>query len=399
MITLSCLVGLVALTAPPIIELPSLQNNEVNVPMRLRDATPPTASDPGDAFQVTVRSPLAERVLPAQTSKQFPGELFFILPPQWENEMRLADRLGLTDAPAIPGSPLIVEDDGEEKFWVRDADGPVLAYNYGIQKRDDIAEDRWRACYIHPIFGLDGETMTDDFPADHVHHRGLFWAWPEIQYDGGRYDIWHLRGIRPRFEGLRYNESGPVCALLGLQVGWYIGDNRVVDEKVDLTVWRKGEIGRALDVVIQLRATQNTVIIGGQGDRGYGGFNLRYAPRTDHAVSTPMGRHQRDGMRVEYPWADYSARFDGANRISGMSIFPNPLNPDYPPEWLLRNYGIFSMAWPSVGEYAIEPDGPPLVLRFRVWTHRGDVDEGKVNEAWQVYLDPTPETDVIAASE
>jgi len=37
-----------------------------------------------------------------------------------------------------------------------------------------------RANYIHPLYGLDGEILTEDFPADHLHHRGIFWAWHQV---------------------------------------------------------------------------------------------------------------------------------------------------------------------------------------------------------------------------
>jgi AcrR family transcriptional regulator len=41
----------------------------------------------------------------------------------------------------------------------------------------DVPEKFRRSCYIHPLYGLDGEVMTEDFPVDHRHHRGVFWAW------------------------------------------------------------------------------------------------------------------------------------------------------------------------------------------------------------------------------
>ena len=34
-----------------------------------------------------------------------------------------------------------------------------------------------RANYLHPLYDLDGAVITDDFPKDHPHHRGIFWTW------------------------------------------------------------------------------------------------------------------------------------------------------------------------------------------------------------------------------
>jgi sugar/nucleoside kinase (ribokinase family) len=33
---------------------------------------------------------------------------------------------------------------------------------------EGVPEDRRRSCYIHPIYGLDGQVLTDDFPKDHL---------------------------------------------------------------------------------------------------------------------------------------------------------------------------------------------------------------------------------------
>jgi hypothetical protein len=62
-----------------------------------------------------------------------------------------------------------------------EGDRPVLAYNAGIQTKAGVPAVLARSCYVHPLYGLDGEVLTDDFPRDHYHHRGLFWAWPHIR--------------------------------------------------------------------------------------------------------------------------------------------------------------------------------------------------------------------------
>lgn len=37
-----------------------------------------------------------------------------------------------------------------------------------------------RSNYIHPLFDLNDEVITEDFPKDHLHHRGVFWAWHQV---------------------------------------------------------------------------------------------------------------------------------------------------------------------------------------------------------------------------
>ena len=38
--------------------------------------------------------------------------------------------------------------------------------------------------YIHPLYSLDGDTLTQQSPPDHPHHRGVFWAWHQIYING-----------------------------------------------------------------------------------------------------------------------------------------------------------------------------------------------------------------------
>ncbi len=40
--------------------------------------------------------------------------------------------------------------------------------------------------YIHPLYNLSGDVMTEEFPPDHPYHRGVFWAWHQLYADGKR---------------------------------------------------------------------------------------------------------------------------------------------------------------------------------------------------------------------
>jgi len=81
-----------------------------------------------------------------------------------------------------------------------DGDKAVLVYNHGVLRQPGVPIDRARSTYIHPLYGLDGEVLTDDFPRDHYHHRGLFWAWPHVTLGAQHHDLWMLRGIEQKFE-------------------------------------------------------------------------------------------------------------------------------------------------------------------------------------------------------
>jgi hypothetical protein len=110
---------------------------------------------------------------------------------------------------------------------------PVFVYNHGVMPPPaGVPADRARSTYVHPIYGLDGEVLTDDFPKDHYHHRGLFWSWPHVRIGDEHYDLWMLKGIEQRFERWLAREADAAGATLGVENGWYVGDRKVMREQV-----------------------------------------------------------------------------------------------------------------------------------------------------------------------
>ena len=74
-----------------------------------------------------------------------------------------------------------VVNDKSLKLW--EGERPVFVYNHGVITSQSAPKAQGRSSYFHPVYGLDGEVLTDDFPKDHVNHRGLHWAWPHIKID------------------------------------------------------------------------------------------------------------------------------------------------------------------------------------------------------------------------
>ena len=111
---------------------------------------------------------------------------------------------------------------------------PVFVYNYGMMLKKGVAEDRTRCCYLHPVYAPNGVVITDDFPEDHLHHRGINWTWPVVTVDGKTYDLWTIKGILARFEKWHRKEAGKDSAVLSFQDGWYVGERKVVEEEVTI---------------------------------------------------------------------------------------------------------------------------------------------------------------------
>ena len=284
-----------------------------------------------------------------------------------------------------------LEEADDARLFVSEGAQTVLAYNYGMVLADGVPEDRRRSCYVHPLFGLDGEQVSGDFEKDHYHHRGLFWAWPNVIVNGRTASLWDLRGVQDRFERWLGRDVGSVCAVFGARNGWYLGDERIAGEDVWFRVWRATDIGRAIDVQLTLTSGDAPVTLLGAAGKGYGGFCLRVPPAPGKTVTKPDGQTAVSSDEEKLPWADLSAEFGAPGKVSGAAILIDPSSPGFPNGWCLREYGFLGVDWPGLQPITLQP-GQPVTLRYRVWVHRGDVRAGSVAEAYEQFARPVEVT-------
>lgn len=281
------------------------------------------------------------------------------------------------------------DDASDKSLRLSDGPKPVLVYNHGTITNERVpVKDgrRSRACYVHPLYGLDGEVLTDDFPKDHYHHHGIFWTWPHVEIEGKQYDLWMNKGIRPEFVRWLGRETGPVAAVLGVENGWFVGEKKVMIERVWLRVGKAVGVERPLDLDFTWIPVDRPITLRGAEGKSYGGLTVRFAVRDEKSatITVPNGIASKDLPETPLPWCDLTAKFAGAAAPSGAAIFI-PLNhPDYPPTWLTRHYGPLCVGWPGVHGKKFEP-GKPIRLSYRIWIHRGTANLQQLKEAYQAY--------------
>lgn len=273
-------------------------------------------------------------------------------------------------------------DAGSLGLW--EADRPVLVYRHDLVKPEGVPADRFRSTYIHPLYGLDGEVLTDDFPKDHYHHRGLFWAWPHVGVGGQETDLWMLKGIEQRFVRWLTRETRADAAMLGIENGWYIGASKVMQERVWVTVHPATDTQRAIDFEFTWQPIGKPISLAGAEGKSYGGLTLRFAPRTDTVITTPLGVSKDDLYMTRLAWTDLSARFAGQSASSGAAILVSPDHPDYPPMWLTRHYGVLCLGWPGVESQTFPPD-KAIRCGYRVLVHRGNLEHEALAQAYASY--------------
>ena len=284
----------------------------------------------------------------------------------------------------------------DKSLGLFDGGKPVLVYNHGMILKKGVPERYRRACYLHPVYGLDGEVITDDFPRDHRHHRGIFWAWPHIKVgDAKEVQTWIPAGIDNKLVKWIRKDADAKQAVLECENGWFVGDKKVVAERLKLVVHPADGDTRALDFEFVWTAADQPVKLTGAGGKSYGGLTVRYATRFTEpdgikqkqvTITVPSGVSGKDLANTRLEWADFIAPFPGAKGKSGAAVFIARDHPDYPPTWLTRHYGCLCVGWPGVKGGTLEP-GKPVTCRYRVLVHRGDLGLEALRKAYDEYLD------------
>jgi hypothetical protein len=301
---------------------------------------------------------------------------------------------------AAPRPPVLtleaVQDPATGRWEIRDQGKPVLGYNYQTNLPGDrlgrISDEnrkyaRARGDYLHPLYGPDGEELTLDWPVDHPHHRGIYWAWPEVDVGGERGDLHALQRVFARPTGQCAGRSGAVFAEIEAENVWLWEDQwPIVRERVFIRAWRADSTGRCVDLEFRFTALRDDVMLARREARLYGGLNLRLAPVTDQRIdlyTDPAGAVPRRA------WGVLSGRWAGSPGPASLAVLQHSANPDAPGDWIqYPELNWFQPTFPAPGtRFALKP-GEPLVLRYRLWIQRGRADASRLAQQWSDYAAP-----------
>lgn len=272
----------------------------------------------------------------------------------------------------------------DKSLGLWEGDKPVFVYNHGVISQSNAPAELARSSYVHPLYGLDGEVLTDDFPKDHLHHRGLFWAWPHVRIGDKEYDLWALKGIRHQFGRWVERKATAQGAVLAVENGWYVGAEKVAQERVRLRVRPAKSDERAIDVDCEWVPLKAPMTLTGAEGKSYGGMTLRFAPGTNTTITIPAGVTKEDLPMTNLPWADLTRLWDAEKKTSGAALFIHPSHPDFPPQWLTRHYGVLCVGWPGVKPESFQV-GEVIRCRYRVWIHRGAVSAEQLAKAYKEF--------------
>lgn len=273
-----------------------------------------------------------------------------------------------------------------------------------------------RANYLHPLINPSGQVITEDFPDDHPHHRGVFWAWHQAWLrDRQLGDAWACNGFRWNLNSSRtYHDRKTIVIENDLtwstidKTAWIQSSPKPALEKDKANYPELNSIGveskaetanpvdlieeknwirvhpthhncRVIDFFICLSANHEGVRIGGSEDaKGYGGFSVRLKLDGTEAFRSNDREIKPETQAVNAGnWLDVS-RLD-----SGLTIINHPLNPGVQRDqasWILRRKHSMQNAVYPGREPILIPRNQPLRLGYRLVLHDGSLKEEQLSQ-------------------
>jgi hypothetical protein len=256
--------------------------------------------------------------------------------------------------------------------------------------------------FHHVYDPRDGKTLLTNGPglaADktqlYPHHRGLFFGFNKISYDGQQCDIWHGRNHEfQEHEKTLLKESSPLHGRQRVQIGWHGRDGKkFAEETRELTAYNLPG-GTMIEFESQLTTDRPKVRL--DGDPQHSGFHFRACQEVAHGTKgetyflRPDGKGKLGETRnwdprtkkgpVNLPWDAMSFVVAG-KRYTALYLD----HPDNPKEarGSEREYGRIG----NYFEYDLTPE-KPLKVRYRVWIQEGEMTVDQCEDLSRGFTSP-----------
>ncbi len=261
-----------------------------------------------------------------------------------------------------------------------------------------------RGGYIHPVFTPSGRLVTDDYPSDHYHHHGIWFAWTKTEFEGKHPDFWNMGDGTGRVEFVKVGKtwSGPVYAgftstqrYVALTGG---APKTALNEEWDVRVYDAGGATPSyfvFDIVATQQCASSSPLI--LDEYRYGGMGVRghrdWKDKAKINFLTSGGKTRADGNATRGRWCHLGGPVEG--QLVGIAILDHPSNFRAPtPMRIHPDDPYFNYAPSQMGRFQIDP-GQKFVLRYRYVVADGAPDPKQLDRLWNDYADP-PQTKLFS---
>jgi hypothetical protein len=256
-----------------------------------------------------------------------------------------------------------------------------------------------RGGYIHPVFTPSGHLVTDDYPSDHYHHHGIWFAWTKTEFEGAHPDFWNVgdKTGRVDFESVDSSWAGPVHAGFKSRQRYVAltgaTPKTALNEQWEVRVYNIGQGGKGkryflFDIVATQQCASDSALVleeyryGGMGVRGH----RNWQDKSKVSFLTSEGKTRESGNATRARWNHMSGLVDG--QIVGIAVLDHPGNFRSPqPLRIHPDDPYFNYAPSQLGRFEIKP-GEKFVLRYRYVVADGAPDKAELDRLWTDYATP-----------
>ncbi|MCL2744447.1 MAG: PmoA family protein [Planctomycetaceae bacterium] len=280
--------------------------------------------------------------------------------------------------------------------WLISENGkPVIQYNYETVPLpegylDSLKSGKQyavpRSNYVHPLFGLNGKPITNDWADDHAHHRGIYWAWPEVGYKGELGDLHALQKVFARPTGkIETIKKDGALSLCGENIWKWKDEEPIVQETAAFTVYPLSTNGRKINLDFRFKCLVDEITLARRAQQHYGGLNTRMA-KLDEFKSGWFREHEGDAAKTGAAWVFATWKDTETGKTMELTVFEKADNPDYPGDYIeYPNLQWFQATFPKAKtRYTLKKDDV-LTLRFQLWLHEATADDTAKKAAWKEF--------------
>ena len=251
-----------------------------------------------------------------------------------------------------------------------------------------------RAGYVHPFYTPGGHVVTDDYPEDHRHQHGIFFAWTKTEFEGRHPDFWNMGdgtgGVQlDKLENFRSGseKAGFKARLRHIDLSGP-QPKTALNEVWEVTVYRETP-GLKRYAMFDLVSTQecastSKLIL---PDYRYGGIGIRghrlWRVKENVSFLTSEGKDRLGGDDTTARWCAITGRVDG--QPVGLAALGHPSNFRAPqPLRIHPDDPYFNFSPSKRGQWEITP-GKPYISRYRFLAFDGAPDAAELDRLWNDY--------------
>ena len=244
----------------------------------------------------------------------------------------------------------------------------------------------------HHLFDATGKVQLTNGPEGQFpHHRGIYFGFNNITYDGKKADVWHCRtGESQQHTAFSGSTAGPVLGRERVQVAWNGQDGKAfAEEQRELTVYPLDK-GWIVDFESMLKTERPKVRL--DGDPQHAGFHFRAAQdveknKAETYFLRPDGKGEngkeknwdaKNTAHKNLPWIAMS--YVIADKRYTTLYLDHPSNPKEARQ-SERTYGRLG----NYFEYDLTPE-KPLKVKYRLWVQEGELTAEQAKAASEAFV-------------